>query len=275
MNSEWIQILLFIMGGCCSNVFSLEVLIQNEPKSGQFITFAQFLLVSFEGLLHHLEFKQGRLQLKQRQIPLSNWLVMVVLYWTVSVLNNFSLGFNISMPFHIIFRSAGLVVSLILSMIVLKKSYTLSQIASVLIVTLGILLTTFASSSNRLKKQSLTDTLDSYTSWLIGIGILVIGLVLSSLMGLYQEYTYQKYGRASWREGLFYIHFLSLPAFILVYGDIQRDLMNYTQSPIIFPFKHLGFSILESFPIPFLWMYLIVNVLTQCIFYYIVFYLMK
>jgi UDP-xylose/UDP-N-acetylglucosamine transporter B4 len=39
----------------------------------------------------------------------------------VSSLNNIALGYNISMPLHIIFRSGGLIANMIMGAIILKK----------------------------------------------------------------------------------------------------------------------------------------------------------
>jgi hypothetical protein len=41
------------------------------------------------------------------------------------------------------------------------------------------------------------------TEFFTGILLLVIAMVLSAGMGLFQEVTYKKYGK-QWREGLFY-----------------------------------------------------------------------
>ena len=38
---------------------------------------------------------------------LSAWTTMVIMYFIVSVVNNAALGFNISMPLHMIFRAVS------------------------------------------------------------------------------------------------------------------------------------------------------------------------
>jgi UDP-xylose/UDP-N-acetylglucosamine transporter B4 len=80
----------------------------------------------------------------------------------------------------------------------------------------GIGFVTIASSA-----QKDLETLD-YNTWLLGITYLIIALLLSSIMGLYQQVLYSKFGKA-WREGLFYIHFLSLPGFFLFKDHIVDD----------------------------------------------------
>lgn len=52
--------------------------------------------------------------LKQVLVRLSfsrNYVIMVTMFFAVSVINNYSLNFNIAMPLHMIFRSVGLSVS--------------------------------------------------------------------------------------------------------------------------------------------------------------------
>lgn len=43
----------------------------------------------------------------------SNYVIMVTMFFTVSVINNYALNFNIAMPLHMIFRSVRPVVCLL------------------------------------------------------------------------------------------------------------------------------------------------------------------
>ena len=63
-------------------------------------------MVSLEGLYHHFD-RHSPTFLKPIQIPLSRWFGQIVLLFTVSVMNNYAFGFNISVPVHIILRSGG------------------------------------------------------------------------------------------------------------------------------------------------------------------------
>ena len=94
-------------------------------------------------------------------------------------------------------------VGMVLGMILMKKRYSKSQIFAVTIVTIGVIYATTsakASSPQKSKPQDFTANAGDYA---IGVFMLTVALVISSLMGLLQEATYQKYG-AEWREGLFY-----------------------------------------------------------------------
>lgn len=112
---EWILTLSLIFGGCCSNAFALEKLIQSQSKSGNLITLFQFIFVSIYGLWKHIEIQKHFpfVGLKKRNVPIKSWLAMVAMFWSVNIMNNWALGFQISMPFHIIFRSASIMVVLI------------------------------------------------------------------------------------------------------------------------------------------------------------------
>ncbi|GJJ74064.1 solute carrier family 35 (UDP-xylose/UDP-N-acetylglucosamine transporter), member B4 [Entomortierella parvispora] len=309
---DWVLIGTMIFGGCCSNVFALEILVNDAPKSGQMITFAQFICVSAYGLYMHLQWpivqekwsgtesvSSPRISstpgstttttttttldhgfwryiphLKARKIPLTRWLAIVVMFFTVSVLNNLSLAYKISVPLHIIFRSGGLMVGMVLGMILMKKRYSASQIFAVVVVTIGVIYATTsakASSGSSSSSKPASDTV-STGDYAIGVFMLTIALIVSSLMGLLQESTYQTYG-AEWREGLFYSHFLALPMFLLFYSDILEQVRIFNKStpiPVLQLVRQIGPYLpssiaykLSSVTVPRLWIFLAVNTLTQ------------
>ncbi|CAO3662148.1 unnamed protein product [Umbelopsis ramanniana] len=277
--NEYILILSLIFGGCCSNVFALEILVGDAPKSGQLITLGQFVFVAAEGLFHHVQWPSAPgcwwwptflPSLKPRAVPIQRWFILVVIFYIVSSLNNIALGYNISMPLHIIFRSGGLIVNMFLGWLLLSKRYSTGQVMAVLLVTVGVVWATIASTKSDSKKES-----GPSSNFALGIIILSVAMVLSAGLGLLQEITYRKYGKA-WREGLFYTHGLSLPIFLFFYKDIWNQVQIYNQSPLVSPlqvvenlpfandiFSTIPASILTSMQMPKLWYYLIVDVLTQ------------
>lgn len=213
--SEWLGIATLIFGGCCSNVFTLEAIVKDIPDSGSLITFVQFLFVSIEGLFHFVDFSQPYC-LKPSKAPYSRWAVSVLLFFLVSVINNYVWKLHISVPLHIIFRSGGTVITMILGVIKGKK-YTRGQVLSVAILTAGVILATFSQAPNKDSKQKATTT-----QFVLGIVLLLVAAILSSFQGLFSEVTYSKYG-GNWRESLFYTHFLSLPLFAPLANDIIRQ----------------------------------------------------
>ncbi|CAG8490399.1 1412_t:CDS:2 [Funneliformis caledonium] len=139
-------------------------------------------------------------------------------------------------------------------------------------VTLGVACATI-SSANVNQKEDINNS-KSTSDYVIGISLLSIALVLSCFMGLYQEFTYVKYG-SNWREGLFYTHFLALPLFLIFYSDMKEQIQGFNQSmpvslekafsmlPVDIYIPNSINQVLKSCVIPRTWTYLIMNVLTQ------------
>ncbi|CAF0977822.1 unnamed protein product [Adineta steineri] len=249
-----IQTIALIFLGCCSNVIFLEFIVRPYPGSGNIITFAQFLFIAIEGCINYYQW--GGVQ---RHVPLKNYGILVLMFFLVSVINNYALNFNIPMPLHMIFRSGSLIANLILGMIILKKRYKFREILSVVLITFGIILATYASSQSLNKQKSANNIKIDQTEpdvfrWTIGICMLVFALLVSALMGIYQETIYAKYGKHP-QEALFYSHLLPLPLFALVGKDIYQHAQLFNQSTWLPIFSNVG--------VPIMWAYLFCNVLTQ------------
>ena len=110
--------------------------------------------------------------------------------------------------------------------------YTKLQIVAVVLVTLGVGLTTLSSKQSKpratpkaFSAQSEGTTSVSYATYGIGIGILSLALVLSGMLGIIQDRTFDKYGRGNWEEAMFYLHALALPLF----GFTSRELVAQAQ----------------------------------------------
>ncbi|KAI0751202.1 UAA transporter [Daedaleopsis nitida] len=197
MISEWATIFTLIFGGCCSNALTLEQLTRAHPQAGSLITFAQFILISAHGLPTFLTSFRWHgiplIKLKKRRIPLAPYLIQVALFYAISILNNMAFAYNIPMPVHIIFRSGGLVVSMIMGWAFAGKSFTMVQVASVFLVTLGVALTTLSASGTKARISSNTTADTSTSQYAIGIAILSLALVLAGALGLAQDWTYVRY----------------------------------------------------------------------------------
>lgn len=61
-----------------------------------------------EGFINYYKF--GR---TERKIPIRNYLLLVLMFFLVSVVNNYALNFNIPMPLHMIFRSVSILIIII------------------------------------------------------------------------------------------------------------------------------------------------------------------
>ncbi|EGX49260.1 hypothetical protein AOL_s00078g293 [Orbilia oligospora ATCC 24927] len=259
---EWFGLAMMIsliFGGCCSNVFALEAIIKEAPDSGHLITFAQFLLVSIEGFIAHFDWNSPTLLVKN-QIPIRRWLGVIILFFSVSVLNNWAFEYNISVPIHIILRSGGSVTTMLIGAC-LGKRFSKVQILSVLILTGGIILSAMSNA------KSMGESEQSLPRFLTGLSILFVSQILAALMGVYIENTYAKYG-SNWREGLFYTHALSLPLFIPFAQSIKLQFYRlHASEPLPLP-ELLPFFFpdnLKQIKIPKQLFYLGANAVTQYI----------
>ncbi|XP_073475524.1 nucleotide sugar transporter SLC35B4 [Aquarana catesbeiana] len=241
-----------VFGGCCSNVVFLELLARRHPGCGNIVTFAQFLFIAIEGFIFQADF--GR---KRPAIPLRYYVIMVAMFFTVSVVNNYALNLNISMPLHMIFRSGSLIASMVLGIVILHKRYTFSKYMSIALVSFGIFICTLMSAKQVTSKPASSDEEGFVTLlwWLLGIAALTFALLMSARMGIFQETLYKEYGKHS-KEALFYNHALPLPGFLLLAPDIYNHAVLFTQSePYQLP--------LLGIQMPILWFYLLMNIITQ------------
>jgi UDP-xylose/UDP-N-acetylglucosamine transporter B4 len=256
--AHWAFILLLIFGGCCSNVFMLEALVNRHSNgSGQLLTFIQFLFVSLQGFYHFLDIKNSnikRLFLAKPKVPLKKWALPVSLFFAVSMLNNLAVwGYSISVPAHIIIRSGGTVTTMIAGYLVAGKRYKLLQVFSVLILTAGVILATLDNSPKDNKP-----TREGDGTFSLGVTFLFIAAVLSSIMGLVCEKVYKEYGK-HWEENLFYTHFMSLPLFIPFLPEIFIQLRGIANSSPRISIPFTSWTTSEAL------LYLILNAFTQYI----------
>ncbi|KAA1465939.1 UAA transporter [Dentipellis sp. KUC8613] len=271
--TDWFTTFSLVFGGCCSNALTLERVTSQYPKAGTLITFCQFLVISLHGLPKFLTTARGPLGLpipclKPRRIPLTPYIIQVALFCIVSLLNNAAFAYAIPMPVHIIFRSGGLIISMLMGWLISGRKYTVGQVVSVLFVTFGVILTTLSASHSKKSKSTLhtseASPVFSLRVYLTGIGILTLALVLSGFLGIVQDRTYSHYGNYTsksppskapnapakpgasssikavepskdnlpdtWEESMFYLHFLSLPMFAFVRDDLMLQARALTAS---------------------------------------------
>ncbi|XP_053319127.1 UDP-xylose and UDP-N-acetylglucosamine transporter [Spea bombifrons] len=241
-----------VFAGCCSNVVFLELLARKFPGCGNIVTFAQFLFIAIEGFIFQADF--GR---RKPAVPIRYYIIMVAMYFTVSVVNNYALNLNISMPLHMIFRSGSLIANMILGIIILKNRYSTSKYLSIGLVSMGIFICTLMSAKQVASHPSATeeDGFIAFLWWLLGIAALTFALLVSARMGIFQETLYKEYGKHS-KEALFYNHALPLPGFLLLAPDIYNHAVMFTKSEL-FQVPVLGVQM------PIMWFYVLMNVITQ------------
>ncbi|XP_015515413.1 UDP-xylose and UDP-N-acetylglucosamine transporter [Neodiprion pinetum] len=248
--------IFFVFLGCCTNVVFLELLVKEDPGSGNLITFSQFAFIALEGFIFTSKFGTVK-----PTIGIKDYTILVSMFFVVSVCNNYAFDFNIPMPLHMIFRAGSLIANMIMGIIILKKKYVFSKYLSVFMISSGIFLCTLISgkevkSTQIVRPDSLPTTpWDDFFWWILGITLLTVALFISARMGIYQEVLYVRYGKHA-KEALFYTHLLPLPFFLTLLPNIwNHTLLAVNSDPLTLPL--IGVSMPKTL------VYLIGNVLTQ------------
>jgi solute carrier family 35 (UDP-xylose/UDP-N-acetylglucosamine transporter), member B4 len=104
--------------------FSLVVLRPDQPPVFQ--TYAPPSQSAFMSWITSIYWRLSALpfpRLKARNLPLELYFIQITLFYVISRLNNAAFGYEVPMSVHIIFRSGGLIVSMLLGWLVAGKRY--------------------------------------------------------------------------------------------------------------------------------------------------------
>ncbi|KAF3013336.1 golgi uridine diphosphate-N- acetylglucosamine transporter [Penicillium rubens] len=230
---SWTSMVLMvslIFGGCCANVFALEAIIKEQPTAGPLITFAQFVLCALFTIPSFLSPSAGprALFLNRRAIPLRSWVVYTAYFVSVNLLNNWAFAYKISVPLHIILRSAGPVASMVIGYLYNGKRYSRGQIASVGMLTVGVAAAAIADAQSKGVSIHIdSDTADTATT-VTGFTILALAMVLSAFQGIYADRLYATYVAGSVAGGGFITFFVIASGFRVI--EAVRALL--TQLPV-------------------------------------------
>ena len=132
-------------------------------------------------------------------------------------------------------------------------------------VTLGVISTTL-SGTKKPKPGINTNSVpgvEGIHQYFTGIALLSVALVLSGLLGVVQDRAYSKFrgvGDTPWKESMFYLHFLSMPMFLSLKGDITEQLYTLQQTS-----AYATSSLPFPSPIPIAFVILGLNVFTQLV----------
>lgn len=168
------------------------------------------------------------------------------------------------------------------------------QVASVFVITAGVVLTTFSAAKPKPASGSATKSNFDLKMYLTGVSLLTVALILGGLLGVVQEKTYADFFRKQqqaaltnekpsgdapakpWQESMFYIHFLSMPMFLSVRKSLVSQFQSLTASPALtvalpslLQLSHSDSSPAPpqalSFPVPSAYVPLLLNTLTQLV----------
>ncbi|KAK8145480.1 golgi uridine diphosphate-N- acetylglucosamine transporter [Beauveria asiatica] len=174
-----------VFGGCCSNVYALESIINFESGSGTFLTFIQFLFVAITGYMSQFDSKRPPFFLAPTKVPFTRWAVNIILFFAINVLNNHAFSYDISVPVHIIIRSGGSLTTMVAGYFYGKR-YSKTQIMSVILLSIGVIQAAWSDASAKSKPKN-----SSEPAFGTGLVMLFVAQVLSAIMGLYTEATSQ------------------------------------------------------------------------------------
>jgi UDP-xylose/UDP-N-acetylglucosamine transporter B4 len=241
-------------------------------------------MVAVFTLPQHLSLDRGwrNLYLKERSIPLRKWTVYTAYFLAINILNNMAFSYKISIPLHIILRSAGPVTTMAIGRIWGGKRYPTQKVIAVYLLFSGVVV---AAISDAMSKQKPTTATTASAEGQLsplhqtpGFALLFSALLLSALMGLYTDEMYSIHGRSGsvTLETMFYSHAMSLPFFITQAQALSQEFMTITtaKSPNIAfltkdstlssylpPLGPMSTSVISSIPLPVILLFL--NALTQ------------
>ncbi|CZT07495.1 related to UDP N-ACETYLGLUCOSAMINE TRANSPORTER (MNN2) [Rhynchosporium agropyri] len=257
-----------IFGGCCSNVFALEAIVKVEPDSGTLLTFVQFFFVATTGYFSQFDRSRPPFFLKPNHVPIRRWMINILLFFTINVLNNHAFSYNISVPIHIILRSGGSITTIAAGFL-WGKRFSRMQIFAVTLLTVGVVIAAWSDQQSKKGVESGEET-QILPPFSTGLAILFFAQILSAIMGLYTEETYKQYG-PHWKENLFYSHLLALPLFMPFIPSMRKQFFKLAASaPLGLPaydqITDLPVELrkgLDTIYVPSQLAYLVMNVLTQ------------
>ena len=188
----------------------------------------------------------------------------------INLLNNKAFDYKISVPLHIILRSAGPVATMTVGYFSGKR-YRSTQVVAVALLFIGVVQAALADAQAKGASISLmgdTSEDDSPATFqAVGFLLLFLALMLSAIMGVYTDRTYARYGRNHYMENLFYSHTLSLPVFLMYWTDMKAQFFQFVDSP---PILSVLPEYTKSDPItyfatkiPMQIIFLVINALTQ------------
>lgn len=110
----------------------------------------QFCFVAATGYIAQLDRSRPPLFVAPPKVPLRRWLVNIVLFFSINVLNNHAFSYNISVPVHIILRSGGSITTMVAGYMYGKK-YARLQAIAVVILSIGVVLAAWSDAQEKVR----------------------------------------------------------------------------------------------------------------------------
>lgn len=85
-------------------------------------------------------------------MPIRRWLVNIVLFFTINVLNNHAFSYSISVPIHIILRSGGSITTLVAGYL-WGKRFSRIQVLAVTLLTIGVVIAAWSDQASKVSNS--------------------------------------------------------------------------------------------------------------------------
>jgi drug/metabolite transporter (DMT)-like permease len=122
-----------------------------EPSAGTLLTFVQFLFVAVTGYIAQFDRSRPPFFLTPNKVPLRRWIINIVLFFSINVLNNHAFSYDISVPVHIILRSGGSITTMAAGYVFGSKRYSRTQVVAVLLLTVGVILAAWSDAQTKVR----------------------------------------------------------------------------------------------------------------------------
>jgi UDP-xylose/UDP-N-acetylglucosamine transporter B4 len=134
-------------------VYALEAIVSFEPSAGTLLTFTQFLFVAATGYIAQFDKTRPPFFLSPNKVPIRRWIINIVLFFSINVLNNHAFSYNISVPVHIILRSGGSITTMAAGYLYGKK-YSRLQITAVILLTIGVMMAAWSDAQAKVRSRN-------------------------------------------------------------------------------------------------------------------------
>ncbi|GJQ12025.1 hypothetical protein GpartN1_g3816.t1 [Galdieria partita] len=220
---------------CSANMLTLEALLKEDPRLGDWITLLQVLCIVLLSLRKHYR--------RRRKIPLATAIFCSLLYYMSSSLNTWSLQYGISVPLYMVFRSSSLLTTFLSALVFQRKPIRFWETFFVLLTSCGLFIVSWAAGTSSVEKTLNLGERDSVK----GLFCILLGSVLSPLLSIVQEEVLnpQEDKAQASEELLFYIQLFSLTGYVLQAKQLYLLAKDWLLSLPLESSQHLAIFLLN------------------------------
>ena len=210
---------MLMLTSCCCTCIIVEHFTTQVTNPASFLTLPTYLAVITWPVLTNF-----RNLIWNRKIPTKNYLLLVVLEYSVNLYSYMSLSFKTEMPVYLILKSGNLLASMIVSKLWFKRTYPPYKYIAATMVSAGVFLAAQTSGNTAILKNN-----QSLLEWSEGVAIVTHCLFGAVILGVLQEQAYYDFGKRK-DELVFYTHLFGLPGFIIVKDSIFKTISEVNTS---------------------------------------------